>query len=67
MIILLLITLCTSVLAQLQLIAVQRKMFISSMMRKRTPKVIVSHRSQAGRIPSSQFKALSRQIEIDHS
>lgn len=41
----------TSVLAQLQLIAVQRKRFISSMIRKRTPRIIASHKSQCGRIP----------------
>lgn len=41
----------TSVLAQLQLMAVQRKRFISSMMRKRTPSTMVSHSSQCGRMP----------------
>lgn len=45
----------TSVLAQLQLMAVQRKMFISSMMRKSTPNVMASHSSQLGRMPSSQL------------
>lgn len=41
----------TSVLAQLQLMAVQRKRFISSMMRKRTPRTMASHNSHGGRIP----------------
>lgn len=45
----------TSVLAQLQLMAVQRKMFISSMMRKSTPNVMANHSSQLGRMPSSQL------------
>lgn len=42
----------TSVLAQLQLMAVQRKRFMSNMMRNKTPKTIVSHNSQCGRIPA---------------
>lgn len=41
----------TSVLAQLQLIAVQRKRFMSSMIRNRTPRTMASHKSQCGRIP----------------
>lgn len=41
-----------SVLAQLQLIAVQRKIFMRSIMRKRTPKAMQSHNSQGGWIPS---------------
>lgn len=49
----------TSVLAQLQLIAVHRNIFINNMMRNKIPKVIASQRSQGGRIPSSQYDAIS--------
>lgn len=43
----------TSVRAQLQLIAVHKKMFISNMMRNRMPSVMQSQRSHDGRIPPS--------------
>lgn len=52
----------TSVLAQLQLMAVQRKIFISNMMRNSTPKVMASHSSQLGRIPSSQFGEITAKL-----
>lgn len=44
---------CTSVRAQLQLIAVHKNMFINSMMRNKIPNVIHSQRSHDGRIPPS--------------
>lgn len=43
----------TSVRAQLQLMAVQRKMFIRSMMRKSTARAMATHSSHDGRIPFS--------------
>lgn len=56
----------TSVLAQLQLMAVQRKMFISSMMRKSTPNVMASHSSQLGRMPSSQLGEITTDKKISN-
>lgn len=41
----------TSVLAQLQFIAVQRKIFIRSMMTNRIPKATVNHKIQDGLTP----------------
>lgn len=50
----------TSVRAQLQLIAVHRKMFINNIIRNRTPSAIASHNSQDGWTPSiSQNDAIS--------
>jgi len=43
-----------SVLAQAQDIAEQRKMLITSMMRKRTPKATHSHNNHDGWIPSQR-------------
>lgn len=53
----------TSVLAQLQLIAVHKKMFISNIIRNKTPRAIVSHNSQAGLTPpSSQSGEITEKI-----
>ena len=41
----------TSVLAQLQDIAVQRKRFISNIIKNKTPRMIASHKSQCGLMP----------------
>lgn len=50
----------TSVLAQLQLMAVHRKMFISNMIRKRTASAMQTHSNQDGRIPfSSQIAEIT--------
>lgn len=43
----------TSVRAQLQLIAVHKKMFISNMIRNRMPRVMHNQSNHDGRIPSS--------------
>lgn len=43
----------TSVRAQLQLIAVHRKMFINNIIKNRIPSVMHSHSSQDGRMPVS--------------
>lgn len=55
----------TSVLAQLQLIAVHRKMFISNMIRKSTANAMHTQSNQDGRMPlSSQIaETTERQIE----
>lgn len=50
----------TSVLAQLQLIAVHKKIFINNITKNKTPKAIASHNNQDGRIPSSHIGEITK-------
>lgn len=44
--------------------AVQRKIFMRSMMRNKIPRAIANHRSHGGRIPSSQIGEITKSKNV---